>query len=246
MRLLGILDDHEPAHRVRRFRPTSAGGFAAGLLTAAFVLGGCSGDGSTNTATNTATNAATNTTTNTPAADCTNLGTVRGPSEPCCPTFGLDACGASLVCAALEGRTVPTCTLEGTQNSLEECTVDALCISGDCAEAVGLCASLVGESCQADVGCADPTGAFDYVICTGEPTITGISPNNLTCESATDADIGGPCGLCETTNNCISAGVGFQCILGRCMGTTGVAVTADAGNCCAQGSTASGTGRICK
>ena len=36
-------------------------------------------------------------------------GPARGPTQSCCPQLGIDACGAGLICAALDGRTVAVC-----------------------------------------------------------------------------------------------------------------------------------------
>lgn len=81
----------------------------------------------------------------------------RGPSESCCPSFGVDACGAELFCAAFDGRTQATCYVLGSRKSLEECTEDEQCLTKVCAKS-GKCVSLLGEACKADVGCSQATG----------------------------------------------------------------------------------------
>lgn len=60
-------------------------------------------------------------------------------SGPCCPERGIDACGALLFCAALDGRTVPTCFPERSRKAWESCTEDRQCVKGSCNRAGGFC-----------------------------------------------------------------------------------------------------------
>lgn len=50
----------------------------------------------------------------------------RGLSERCCPSFGADACGAGLFCAALDGRTIPTCYPEHSRAEGATCTANGV------------------------------------------------------------------------------------------------------------------------
>jgi hypothetical protein len=81
-------------------------------------------------------------------------------SQPCCPAWGIDACGANLVCAALDGRTQPTCYAERSRVDLSECSADVQCVSGSCNLEVKQCRSHPHTVCDWTVGCAaNPAGA---------------------------------------------------------------------------------------
>jgi hypothetical protein len=89
---------------------------------------------------------------------CT-LGSVREESQACCLDLGIDACGAGLVCAALDGREQATCYREYSRRDLSECSDDRLCASASCNADSGRCRSAYGQACQLDTGCApDPRG----------------------------------------------------------------------------------------
>ena len=96
----------------------------------------------------------------------------RTMSEPCCPVLDIDACGAGLVCAALDGRTQPTCYAEYSRRDGSECTDDLLCISQSCNPEVNRCRALPGTACDPEIGCApDPMGnQLDCVGTFGAPT----------------------------------------------------------------------------
>ncbi|MDB5212769.1 MAG: hypothetical protein JWO86_696 [Myxococcaceae bacterium] len=70
----------------------------------------------------------------------------QGPTAPCCESFGIDACGAKLACAALEGREIAVCYLEHSIESGKPCTNDRLCSSSSC----------VGGVCAYDYDCPGP------------------------------------------------------------------------------------------
>jgi hypothetical protein len=76
----------------------------------------------------------------------------QAASAPCCPDWGVDACGASLFCAALDGRTQPTCYPEHSRLPNQSCTADVQCISFSCATS-GVCKGIPGGSCTPEVGC---------------------------------------------------------------------------------------------
>lgn len=83
----------------------------------------------------------------------------RTLSQPCCLDLGIDACGAGLVCAALDGRTQPTCYAEASRLDGRECTDDLLCASQSCDAEAGRCQASPNAICEAELGCApDPMG----------------------------------------------------------------------------------------
>lgn len=88
--------------------------------------------------------------------DCTPSRTM---SQPCCPDLEIDACGAGLVCAALDGRETPTCYAESSRLDGRECTSDLLCVSHSCNAKKNRCEASPGAVCDPDIGCApDPQG----------------------------------------------------------------------------------------
>jgi len=86
-------------------------------------------------------------------------GASREESQSCCPDLEIDACGAGLVCAALDGRKQPTCYREHSRVDLSECSDDLLCISGACSITTHKCQSVRLAICEEATGCApDPQG----------------------------------------------------------------------------------------
>src|SRR5262245_16402672 len=82
-----------------------------------------------------------------------DLPRTQGPSQPCCTKYGIDACGASLFCAALDGRATATCYLEHSRLDSEECGEDRQCASRSCNPAQRKCRALPMTKCSAEVGC---------------------------------------------------------------------------------------------
>jgi hypothetical protein len=76
-------------------------------------------------------------------------------SMPCCPEWGIDACGANLYCAAQDGRTQPTCYPERGKQDMTECSANIQCASGACNTAVGKCKSDKYAACTTAIGCID-------------------------------------------------------------------------------------------
>lgn len=97
-----------------------------------------------------------------PQQDCTGLAKSQGVSQACCLGYGIDACGASLFCAAFDGRTQPTCYAEHSRLDQETCTADNQCASSSCNTTAGACRSLPGSNCSATIGCADDTAGQAY------------------------------------------------------------------------------------
>lgn len=86
--------------------------------------------------------------------DCADLGMSQTLSSPCCPSFGPDACGAQLFCAAFDGRTVPTCYSEYSRQDQTECAADSHCTSKSCHSLLRKCRSMPGAACSGTIGCA--------------------------------------------------------------------------------------------
>jgi hypothetical protein len=74
-------------------------------------------------------------------------------SQPCCTGWGVDACGALLFCAALDGRTQATCYPQQSRKGGESCAADSWCASKECAPD-GKCRATGAETCDQTTGCA--------------------------------------------------------------------------------------------
>jgi hypothetical protein len=117
----------------------------------------------------------------------------RGPSEPCCFAFGVDACGANLFCAAFDGRTQTTCYPNGSRKGTEQCTADGQCASSACRE--GQCLSMLGEACDPLVGCSQVQASSSApTACTTSATDTTLQCRPV---SVTTCDEGLICPLKE-------------------------------------------------
>lgn len=96
-------------------------------------------------------------------ADCVEPKS-QAASEPCCLAHGVDACGANLFCAALDGRQQPTCYPERSRLDGQSCFEDRHCTSGSCNLEREVCRSMPTTACEPDVGCAkDPAG--NHYVC---------------------------------------------------------------------------------
>jgi hypothetical protein len=85
-------------------------------------------------------------------AETEELPPSQGPSEPCNPEHGIDACGAGLFCAAFDGRKVHTCYANGSRLRGEACDDDDNCVTGNCTS--DLCGGApVGAFCVIDSDC---------------------------------------------------------------------------------------------
>lgn len=114
----------------------------------------------------------------------------QGPAEPCCTSWGADACGAGFFCAAFDGRTIATCYANGSRLDGQTCTADDQCGSMSCNTAAGACRTL-GSTCDPRVGCASrPIGGI-YV----------CDPVDATCRPVGN---GGRDALCSTDTDCRS------------------------------------------
>jgi len=88
-------------------------------------------------------------------------------SEPCCVDHGPDACGASLFCAAFDGRVQPTCYMEHSRLVGEECNGDRHCASRSCNRGLAACRAIPGEACTVAVGCSSKLDGEHYVCADG-------------------------------------------------------------------------------
>lgn len=167
---------------------------------------------------------------------CQNVGRSQPQSAQCCPSYGVDACGAGLVCAALDGRTTATCYAEGSRQPGETCTVDALCQTKACNQQVGRC-----KFSSSDVVPCDPAvGCYNYVlkedqVCAAYQSLGEIDTTKMSCASLTETTWDG-CNYCITVADCES---GQLCLNGICLGDHGF--VACKRYCCAYG-VGSGTG----
>jgi hypothetical protein len=88
----------------------------------------------------------------------------QGPSMACCPELGADACGASLFCAALDGRTQATCYANYSRLGGQTCTDDAQCASAACDKS-GVCKGVPGGTCDPSIGCGTTPGSAQVYYC---------------------------------------------------------------------------------
>jgi hypothetical protein len=147
----------------------------------------------------------------------TTLPSSQTLSQPCCPDWGRDACGALLFCAALDGRTQATCYPERSRLDQTTCPRDEACVSGSCNPQAGLCRSSIGAGCSQAVGCAPAaTGAAGFCDTTTTPA---------TCQAVGDGTLASPCAaaadcrslICEG-NRCKSPPGGSCVIAAECGG----------------------------
>lgn len=137
----------------------------------------------------------------TSSTDCTELKRSQGPSEPCCPSHGKDACGANLFCAAFDGRKTPTCYVEGQQRGGEECADDSHCQSNECNTDVKKCVGLtVGDTCDSEAGCGEAA------ICLDQKCVLAEGAAQSPCDADND---------CQNVRYNSMQGKGV-CVRGRC------------------------------
>jgi hypothetical protein len=168
--------------------------------------------------------------------DCTALGAARGPTQSCCPSFGIDACGAGLVCAALDGRTVPVCWAEGSRTSGQACASDALCVSRSCNLTTGRCRAALGERCTREDGCVQ--SATKRVVCS---SFSGDLPGTM--PYCVELANGLNCDPCERDADCVKTllsggvhvvGTVYCDSLGHCRARSGSTIYRPVGStaCC--------------
>lgn len=146
---------------------------------------------------------------------CTGIGASRTLSETCCLDYGLDACGAGLVCAALDGRTIPTCYAEGLRVGGQQCTANSLCASRSCSPTTLTCVSLLGEKCDINTGCTSIT--TERVACTPAVNNGVLDRTNYTCQLVVTGEDCGPCLLASDCTSSTQA-----CTQGICTNAAGI------------------------
>lgn len=152
-----------------------------------------------------------------PAVDCTGVMPVAGLAARCCRTFGIDACGPGLYCAALDGRMFHACYPEHGRADGQSCTDDVQCLSYACAADTGVCRGSPGAACTAPVGCGPgPSGA--RTTCVGGTCRVTTGAVGQPCASGLDCNLGycvaGACTDGAVGEACVSA---TDCASGRCV-----------------------------
>jgi hypothetical protein len=178
--------------------------------------------------------------------DCSDIPKVQGLSQTCCMDYGIDACGAGLVCAALDGRTIPTCYAEYSRLSGSECSDDRQCISQSCNLAAKACRYMSGEVCTPNVGCTSVSDPNQEMHCTGSTRYSGLD-QDLTCHAVSskpDPEYGMECKFCTRDSDCGNSACDTDyyyndvpltliCRANRCVGPSGTYVKND--KCCLNG-----------
>ena len=135
-------------------------------------------------------------------ASCTGAFPVSQPlSAPCCTEWGIDACGAGLFCAALDGRTQATCYPERSRRHREGCLADNQCVSEHCHPVTKTCSLPPGASCNQGDPCDRDDKGVPHECVESRCTATPCDPIYQTgcAESET-------CDLVEATAGCRKAG----------------------------------------
>ena len=136
---------------------------------------------------------------------CRHLPMTQAESAPCCPEYGIDACGAHLFCAAFDGRTRATCYRLYSRLDGKECDSDHHCLSKDCNLANRRCRYLPAAECTVETGCSTK---FDvnYYACAHDRCVE------------TDREEGSPCATSKdcaseicVDNVCETGAVGSRC-----------------------------------
>jgi hypothetical protein len=135
-------------------------------------------------------------------------------SAPCCAEWAIDACGAGLFCAALDGRTQATCYSERSRRDGETCLTDNHCLSEHCDSITKTCRLRPGASCNAGDTCArDKNGLRHECVesrCTPTPCDPIVQTSCLAWET---------CDVVGDTTGCRDVGAGKRgepCVLGTC------------------------------
>jgi hypothetical protein len=169
---------------------------------------------------------------------------VQSLAQPCCEASGIDACGAGLFCAMLDGRTIATCYPNWVRMPGESCMADVQCVSGRCA-ASNVCVPALGMACDPKIGCAkgatcvsnDPKSAptcqtIDGVICATDKDCT--NPGAPYCRSGTCSGSAGKYApeACTMASDCVSG----SCYMGKCECYKGSSLGCPLGQACSGGS----------
>ena len=159
--------------------------------------------------------------------DCTSLPLAGAEYAPCCPMLGNDACTVDLVCAFLDGRSVPLCVSKFEPGI--RCTSESQCFEGlvcrNDPESVPRCQRPAGpvgttDACRSDSECTTETGPVGTLLARCTFDVGG------SCRSATPADASdvGTCayavsGTCEGCGDATCTDTGIMGIVACGPGT---------------------------
>lgn len=188
---------------------------------------------------------------------CTDEQPVAGLAERCCPTFGIDACGPGLFCAAFDGRAFAACYAEHARLDGETCTADIQCLSYRCNTSVGRCSASPNTTCSVELGCG-PGPSDNTFVCAGARCVSSTGANGRPCgldsdcqsrfcvnEQCESGALGAACGDVDDcvsrfcfSGECVSGGEGSPCRNeddcndGYCIG--GRCASGDNGSACSR------------
>ncbi len=159
---------------------------------------------------------------------CDDNGGNAAAGQSCCRALGVDACEPNFFCAALDGRTIPSCHVERSREIGESCEADKECRSGACNTVYNECIGTeeynpcgLETGCGGDLFCISnqdpnrywqepyiPSSEDEYTFCARDQNSSGVQWSYY---------IGGS--TCFSDNNCL----GYECDLetSRCKGTEG-------------------------
>lgn len=141
----------------------------------------------------------------------------QGPTQPCCPGWGPDACGAGFFCAAYDGRTVPSCYANGSRLDGQSCAADTECASTDCNLTTNACRT-VGSTCEQAIGCATIAGRRRGCVRSTSGSYScmnvGTGAPGTVCRD--DSDCTG--GTCDTTIGRCPPNIGLPCMFDSAFG----------------------------
>ncbi len=174
------------------------------------------------------------------AQSCGAIGKSRGVSQACCLSYGVDACGAGLFCAAFDGRTQPTCYLERSRPDMASCNGERQCVSGTCNATAGKCKSTPLMTCDPAIGCSsDPAGTrygcdprTQPNTCKPIDKTAGFCVVDTDCSSKLCKDHVCTCLPSCTNKQCGSDGCGGSC--GSCAGDETCSSSGTCVNYCAD------------
>ncbi|MBN8611456.1 MAG: hypothetical protein J0L92_12765 [Deltaproteobacteria bacterium] len=139
--------------------------------------------------------------------DC-GVGPVQLVTQPCCPSYGVDACVDGAFCAAFDGRTIAPCLGEGSRLDGETCFADNHCASMSCNTTAGACRTILSLTCDRAIGCAPISGMPRA--CTqnddGVFECTAVGSGGVASPCGADTDCAAGLG-CDPTGRCVVTGM---------------------------------------
>lgn len=136
------------------------------------------------------------------ASSCKATFPVSQPlSAPCCTEWNVDACGAGLFCAALDGRTQATCYPERSRRHGSTCLADDNCVSDHCDAQTKICNLRPGATCDPGDPCARDGNGVPHDCLEARCTPVPCDPMAQTGCAESEA-----CDLVEATAGCRKVG----------------------------------------